>query len=49
MNEKKKTLRETVEAFFSCQKNAPTTVHDRANGRKPRAEANEDHQTPSKY
>ena len=59
MNEE--NLRKAVEAFLSPERTkslrkiakeygvSPSTVHDRANGRKPRAEAYEDHQTLSKY
>ena len=58
---KEENLRKAVEAFLlpkrtkSLRKIAkeygvpPTTVHDRANGTKPRAEAHENNQTLLKY
>ena len=59
MNEE--NLRKAVEAFLSPERKkslrkfskeygvSPTTVHDRANGRRPIPEANQGHQIFSKY
>ena len=59
MNEE--NLKKSVEAFLSPKKTkslrkiakeygvSPTTVHDRANGRRPIPEANQGHQIFSKY
>ena len=58
---KEENLRKAVEAFLSPERTkslrkiakeygvSPTTVHDRANGTKPRAEAHENNQTLLKY
>ena len=58
---KEENLRKAVEAFLSPERTkslrkiakeygvSPTTVYDRANGTKPRAEAHENNQTLLKY